>query len=108
MYWVHSGLGAVVVIFHILLVFLRGCHAEALEASHQSYILLFTLYSYCSFFLGLRWGKALQGYLQAFPPKAIRQINNDMNENVCPEKAKLPQWLRNHCTCPDTVFRKAA
>jgi hypothetical protein len=58
--------------------------------------------------LGLRWGKALQGYLQAFPPKAIRQINNDMNENVCPEKAKLPQWLRNHCTCPDTVFRKAA
>ncbi|QIY84850.1 hypothetical protein HER18_15605 [Chryseobacterium sp. NEB161] len=44
-------------------------------------------------FLGLRWGKALQGYLQAFPPKAIRQINNDMNEKCVPRR----QNCRNGC-----------
>ena len=81
MYWVQDVLGAVVVIFHMLFVFLRGCHAEvleaslhhychaeALEASHQSYILLFTLYSYCSFF-GIAMGEGAAGVFAGFPAK---------------------------------------
>ena len=59
-------------------------------------------------FFGIAMGEGAAGVFAGFPPKAIRQINNDMNENVCPEKAKLPQWLRNHCKCPNLYDKEAA
>ena len=44
-------------------------------------------------FFGIAMGEGAAGVFAGFPPKAIRQINNDMNEKCVPRR----QNCRNGC-----------